>query len=161
VSTPVSTRGSILVIEDDDDIRGLLASRLERMGYQVRSVASGEDGVEAAIEEPPHLVMLDILLPGIDGWEVARRLRANPTTAAVPLVIASIVEPSMDHQGHPGDPDEAADSGDPVEATAYLAKPFTARQVEAVIARIVGSPPRRPGPSPTPSTARTDTEGSR
>ena len=41
----MSTRGSILVIEDDDDIRGLLSSRLERMGYQVRSVASGEDGV--------------------------------------------------------------------------------------------------------------------
>ena len=143
----MSGRGSILVIEDDEDIRGLLASRLERMGYQVRAAASGEDGVEAAIEEPPHLVMLDIMLPGIDGWEVARRLRANPATAAVPLVIASILEPS----GEPGDPDDPLS----VEANGFLAKPFTARQVETVIDRIVGSTP--------PTTARTenDSEGSR
>jgi CheY-like chemotaxis protein len=144
----VSGRGSILVIEDDEDIRGLLASRLERMGYQVRAAASGEDGVEAAIQEPPHLVMLDIMLPGIDGWEVARRLRANPATAAVPLVIASILEPSAEL----GDPDDPFS----VEANAFLAKPFTARQVQTVIDRIVGSPA-------APTTARTadESEGSR
>ena len=144
----MSGRGSILVIEDDEDIRGLLASRLERMGYQVRAAASGEDGVEAAISEPPHLVMLDIMLPGIDGWEVARRLRANPATAAVPLVIASILEPSVEL----GDPDDPLS----VEANAFLAKPFTARQVEIVIDRIVGSPA-------PPTTARTapESEGSR
>jgi CheY-like chemotaxis protein len=166
----VSARASILVIEDDEDIRGLLSLRLERMGYQVRSVASGEDGVEAAIKEPPHLVMLDILLPGIDGWEVARRLRANPATAAVPLVIASIVEPTRD-LGNLGDQEEdpSAPGGRlPVEANAFLAKPFTARQVETVIARIVGSPPGAgsspepsAGSSSAPSTAGTDTEGSR
>jgi Response regulators consisting of a CheY-like receiver domain and a winged-helix DNA-binding domain len=90
--------------------------------------------------------MLDIMLPGIDGWEVARRLRANPATAAVPLVIASILEPSAE----PGDPDDPLS----VEANAFLAKPFTARQVETVIDRIVGSPA-------APTTARTenDSEG--
>jgi CheY-like chemotaxis protein len=117
--------GSVLVIEDDADIRMLLGSRLERLGYSVRAVDSGEAGVAAAIAEPPELVILDILLPGIDGWEVARRLRAHPRTAMVPLVIASIVEPQAeDHL---------------VQASGYLVKPFNAQQVESVVTRVVGA----------------------
>ena len=122
-----TARRPILVIEDDADIRALLRSRLERLGYEVRTAGTGEEGLAAAIADPPRLIMLDILLPGIDGWEVARRLRADPVTATVPVVIASIVEPQTE--------------SDRLHANGYLVKPFTARQVESIIHKVVSQTP--------------------
>jgi DNA-binding response OmpR family regulator len=122
-----TARRPILVIEDDTDIRALLRSRLERLGYEVRTAGTGEEGLAAAIADPPRLIMLDILLPGIDGWEVARRLRADPVTATVPVVIASIVEPQTE--------------SDRLHTSGYLVKPFTARQVESIIHKVVSQTP--------------------
>jgi CheY-like chemotaxis protein len=119
----------VLVIEDDADIRALLASRLTRLGYPVRTAASGEAGLDAALAELPLAILLDLQLPGIDGWEVARRLRADPATHDVPLIVASVVEPGP----------EPAD----VRTSAYLTKPFTARQVETTVIRVAG-PPQQP-----------------
>jgi CheY-like chemotaxis protein len=128
----------ILVIEDDADIRALLQSRLERLGYEVQAVGTGEEGVAAAVADPPALIMLDILLPGIDGWEVARRLRANPATATVPVVIASIVEPATET--------------DRLQASGYLVKPFTARQVESIVHKVVSQASGPAGTTPREET---------
>jgi CheY-like chemotaxis protein len=122
-TTMTESGGSALVIEDDPDIRALLVSRLQRLGFRVRTAESGEIGMREALAEPPNLIMLDILLPGIDGWEVARRLRGDPRTAQVPLVIASIVEPGAESE--------------PFAADGYLVKPFSAKQVEDVVTRVV------------------------
>ncbi|WP_426109932.1 hybrid sensor histidine kinase/response regulator [Massilia sp. PWRC2] len=77
---------SILVIEDNDDGREMMAMMLESHGYLVHTAVDGADGVERARSELPDIALVDIGLPGIDGYEVARRLRANPATAAIVLV---------------------------------------------------------------------------
>ena len=67
----------ILLVEDEDAIRKFVKINLEREGYQVFEAASGEDGIELAKKEHPEIVVLDIMLPGIDGFEVCRILRQS------------------------------------------------------------------------------------
>jgi CheY-like chemotaxis protein len=117
--------GPILLIEDDPDIRGLLRRRLAQWPYEVVEAASGELALELAQARRPALVVLDIVLPGIDGWEVLRRLRGDPELADVPVVVVSIVD-------DPGEDDRPA-------VQAYLQKPFHAATVNRVFARLLGS----------------------
>jgi two-component system phosphate regulon response regulator PhoB len=79
----------VVVVEDDLDILELITYNLEREGYEVTGAATGEDGIDAARSEKPDLVLLDLMLPGIDGLEVCRRLKADPDTAHIPVVMVS------------------------------------------------------------------------
>jgi CheY-like chemotaxis protein len=79
----------ILFIEDDRFIADMYGLRLEADGWNVDTVADGETGVRQAIADPPALILLDILLPRLDGIEVLRRLRANESTRNVPVLIVS------------------------------------------------------------------------
>ena len=79
----------VVVVEDDLDILELITYNLEREGYEVTGATTGEDGVEAARSTKPDLVLLDLMLPGIDGLEVCRRLKADPDTAHIPVVMVS------------------------------------------------------------------------
>jgi DNA-binding response OmpR family regulator len=112
----------VLVVEDDDDVRKLVMIRLERLGFPVRGAATGEAGLESAQAEPPQLLLLDIYLPGIDGWEVLRRLRENEQLARTPVLVISVRDPN----------------GDPFEVDGYLVKPFRAAEIEAMVTRIMG-----------------------
>ena len=76
----------LVIVEDRPEIRETLAELLVDSGYEVATAANGLAGFEAITERPPHAALLDIGLPGIDGFELARRLRANPSTAGLPLV---------------------------------------------------------------------------
>jgi two-component system, cell cycle response regulator DivK len=76
----------ILVVEDNERNLKLLRDVLEYAGYDVRVARTGEDGVTLAVKEPPDLVLMDLQLPGIDGMEAFRQLRASPRTADVPVV---------------------------------------------------------------------------
>ncbi|MGE5124971.1 MAG: response regulator [Betaproteobacteria bacterium] len=76
----------ILLVEDDDLNRDMLSRRLQRRGHEVLLAADGMQAILMAESETPDLVLLDMSLPVIDGWEVARRLKASPTTARVPVV---------------------------------------------------------------------------
>ncbi len=76
----------ILVVEDNERNLKLLRDVLEYAGYDVRVARTGEDGVTLAVKEPPDLVLMDLQLPGIDGTEVLRQLRASPRTAGIPVV---------------------------------------------------------------------------
>jgi CheY-like chemotaxis protein len=76
----------ILVVEDNERNLKLLRDVLEYAGYDVRVARTGEDGVTLAVKEPPDLVLMDLQLPGIDGMEALRQLRASPRTADVPVV---------------------------------------------------------------------------
>jgi two-component system, OmpR family, alkaline phosphatase synthesis response regulator PhoP len=78
---------SVLVVEDDDDIRELVSYNLLKEGYQVAGVASGEDALAAVAAKPPDLVLLDLMLPGLDGLSVCRRLKGDPATAPLPVVM--------------------------------------------------------------------------
>jgi CheY-like chemotaxis protein len=92
---PVATAGAglpVLVIEDDPGAVRLLRTYLETEGYDVVVAADGEAGIAAAREVTPAAIVLDVLLPGIDGWEVLRRLKADVQLRDVPVVVATVVD---------------------------------------------------------------------
>ena len=82
----------ILVIEDDPGAVRLLRTYLEGEGYDVEIAADGEAGFAAATRRPPDAIILDVLLPGIDGWEVLRRLKADPNLRDLPVVVVTVVD---------------------------------------------------------------------
>jgi CheY-like chemotaxis protein len=85
----------ILVIEDNDKNRKLVRDVLTYRGYQVVEAETGEDGVRLTRERKPQLVLMDIQLPGIDGIEALRRLRADETTRGIPVI--AVTASAMDH----------------------------------------------------------------
>ena len=76
----------ILLVEDNEMNRDMLSRRLERRGYQVVIAVDGQQGVAMAQLEAPDLILMDMSLPGLDGWEAARRLKAAPETQAIPVI---------------------------------------------------------------------------
>ena len=77
----------ILVVDDEEDILELVKYNLEREGFQITCAQSGEKAIEATRQEPPNLIVLDLMLPGIDGLEVARRLKQRQKTVGIPIVM--------------------------------------------------------------------------
>jgi DNA-binding response OmpR family regulator len=80
---------TILLIEDDALIAGAMSSFLESRAFACRRAGDGEDGLRLAREGKPSLILLDLMLPGIDGFEVCRRLRASPETGKTPIVVVT------------------------------------------------------------------------
>ena len=123
------TRQSILIIEDDEDIRELLIYNLEKNGYEAEAVESGEAGLASAIRRKPDLILLDLMLPGMDGLSVCRQLKNGKATNDVPIVIISAKGEETD-----------IITGLELGADDYLAKPFNPNillsRVRAVLRRI-------------------------
>jgi len=88
----------ILFIEDEPDQIAMVSLRLEKNGYHVISSLDGEEGVEMAVKEKPNLILTDVIMPGIDGFEVCRRLRKNPATKHIPII--STTATGMDDVEH-------------------------------------------------------------
>jgi DNA-binding response OmpR family regulator len=103
----------ILVVDDEWMNRELLGTYLKMDGYRVGEANSGEKALEMAFAEPPALVMLDIRLPGMDGFEVCRRLRSDVRTRSVPVLLVTAFDSEEDKQ-------EANEAG----ANGFVAKPF-------------------------------------
>jgi CheY-like chemotaxis protein len=76
----------ILLVEDNEMNRDMLSRRLERRGYRVVMAGDGQQGVEMAQTEAPDLILMDMSLPGIDGWEAARRIKQSPDTRGIPVI---------------------------------------------------------------------------
>jgi CheY-like chemotaxis protein len=118
---------TILVIEDNDQNLYLVTFILERSGHTVHAARDGQDGVRRAAELRPDLVLLDIQLPGMDGYAVARKLRENPDLVAVPIV-------AVTSYAMAGDREKALAAG----CTGYIEKPINPetflRQVEEHLA---------------------------
>jgi two-component system, cell cycle response regulator DivK len=76
----------ILLIEDNEMNRDMLSRRLQKQGYEVVMAVDGEEGVAKAQSEAPALILMDMSLPGIDGWEATRRLKAAPQTQNIPVI---------------------------------------------------------------------------
>lgn len=108
----------ILVIEDDPSVLRLIECTLRQEGCQVLTATNGLTGIRAARNEGPDLVVLDIMLPGMDGFEICHRLRAEPETAQLPILILS----AKDHEA-----DRA--TGLKVGADDYLTKPANPSEI--------------------------------
>lgn len=77
----------ILIVDDDADTLRLVGLMLQRQGYQISAASNGSQGLAKAFEERPNLILLDVMMPDMDGYEVTRRLRANPATASIPILM--------------------------------------------------------------------------
>jgi len=80
---------NILIIEDDDFLRSLMSKKLSSEGFNPISAIDGEDGLKRAEEDKPDLILLDLILPGIDGFGVLSKLKENKNTSSIPTVILS------------------------------------------------------------------------
>lgn len=111
----------ILYVEDNDDNIFMLTHRLSRKGYEVVVAGDGEEGVARAHEEQPALILMDLSLPVLDGWEATRRLKADPATQNIPVIALSA-------HAMPGDAEKALAAGcddydtKPVEMKRLLTK---------------------------------------
>jgi len=76
----------ILIVEDNEMNRDMLSRRLVRRGYEVATAVDGQEGLTAAASERPDLILMDMSLPVIDGWEATRRLKANAATSTIPVI---------------------------------------------------------------------------
>ena len=79
----------ILIIEDDKFLRELIVSKLTKENYRVFEAADGEEGVKKIREEKPDLILLDLILPGIDGFEVLSQMKSDPAVSSIPVIILS------------------------------------------------------------------------
>ncbi len=110
----------ILVVEDEEDIVRLITFHLEKEGYRVTGTGSGREALQLANECLPDLVVLDIMLPELDGLEVCRRLRAGKDTAKIPILILSAKKEELDRV-----------LGLELGADDYMVKPFSVRELVA------------------------------
>jgi two-component system, cell cycle response regulator DivK len=84
----------LLIVEVNPDIREMLGLILKRLGYIPALASHGNEGVEKALAEKPNLILMDVMMPIMDGWEAARALRANPETKEIPiLAITALIRP--------------------------------------------------------------------
>ncbi|WP_300670845.1 response regulator [Desulfoluna sp.] len=118
----MNPKAYILVVDDEEDIQELIKYNLEREGFRVACAGSGERAVTIARQEAVDLIVLDLMLPGIDGLEVTRLLKGNPETAAIPIVMLSA-------KGEEADIVTGLELG----ADDYLPKPFSPRELLARI----------------------------
>lgn len=82
-------KDKILIIEDEEDVIELIRYNLAKEGYQVLSAVSGEKGLDIALESRPSLILLDLMLPGLDGLEICRILKKNPKTENIPIIMVT------------------------------------------------------------------------
>ncbi len=117
---------NLLYVEDDDDNAYMLTERLRRHDIEVRHVESGEKALLSVAWDRPDAVLLDINLPGIDGLTVLRRLRAEPVTRSLPIIVvsASVLEDAMARAEEAG-------------ADAFVAKPIDFVQLLDVLSRLL------------------------
>ncbi|MDP9069742.1 MAG: response regulator [Actinomycetota bacterium] len=118
---------TVLVVDDDPVIQGLLRVNFEMEGYDVIIASDGVEGVELARSEHPDIVILDVMMPRMDGLEVARVLKGDPSTSPIPIMLLSAKAQEADLR-----------AGDATGADAYVTKPFDPldllQRVEALIA---------------------------
>lgn len=91
----VTTQRTILLVEDDDDTRRVYSAMLGHAGFRVVEAANGPDAVRCALEEAPDLILMDMNLPTLDGWEAARRIRSDARASSAPLLAFSAMIDSI------------------------------------------------------------------
>ena len=124
----------ILLVEDNEDNRDILSRRLIRKGYEVALAYDGNEGVSQSIAEKPDLILMDMSLPIMDGWEATRQIKANPETHGIPII-------ALTAHAMSGDRHKALEAGcndydtKPIELSRLLEK------IEALLARATAKLP--------------------
>lgn len=128
-SNKLSARANLLVVEDEQDLQELLRYNLEREGFAVQCAARGETALETVRNDPPDLILLDLMLPGMDGLDLCRTLKADEQTQSIPIVMLTA-------KGEEADIVVGLEIG----ADDYLVKPFSPRvltaRLKAVLRRL-------------------------
>jgi two-component system, OmpR family, alkaline phosphatase synthesis response regulator PhoP len=122
----IMTKEKILVVDDEEDILELVRYNLTREGYKVISAASGEEGLMSAKAENPDLIVLDLMLPGIDGLDVTRRMKENDSTRKIPIIMLTA-------KGEESDIVTGLELG----AEDYITKPFSTKVLVARIRAVL------------------------
>lgn len=117
----------ILVVDDDPEIVAMLNTRLSKRGYTVSTAYDGNKAIETAKRELPDIVLLDVMMPGKSGWEVARALKQDPVTANVKIVMVSAIGEKTNEITAPI-----------YGADGHVDKPFEFEHLESVISKLVG-----------------------
>ncbi len=118
---------AVLIIDDEPDVARPIAFRLEMSGFEVVVEPDGQLGYERAVNTRPDIVLLDVMMPGLDGIEVCRMLKRNSATRGIPVVMVTAKTTA-------GDVEAAFDA----EASDYVSKPFEWAELRAKIDRLVG-----------------------
>ncbi|MFO1406421.1 MAG: response regulator [Steroidobacteraceae bacterium] len=124
----MSPTPGILVVDDQPDLRLLIRLTFEGMGYDVHEAASGEAALDACASRPPDVVLLDVMLPGIDGYEVCRRIKADPGLGRVQVVLMTAGHQETERA-------RARVAG----ADRYVAKPFSPAQMLDLVRSLLES----------------------
>lgn len=118
----------VLVVDDDPQVLRLLRVNFELEGYDVMTATNGEEALDLVGRDSPDAVICDVMMPGIDGLEVVRRLRADPATVALPLVVVSAKAQRSD-----------VAAGLQLGADAYVTKPFDPAELLEVVAGLLAA----------------------
>jgi CheY-like chemotaxis protein len=116
------SKGHVLVVEDNLDNYELVRTILEMVGYDTFLAINGRDGVNAARKQKPDLVLMDMSMPEMDGWDATKRIRENPETAQIPIIALTVHTLPLEMK-------RALDAG----VDAYLPKPYDAGQLIRVV----------------------------
>jgi len=114
----------ILVVDDEPGIAESIKERLEALEYRVIAAYSGKEGIEKAIEEKPDIILLDIIMPGLDGLEVLHNLKINPATYGIPIILLTAKTEQ-----------EYIFKSESLRATDYIIKPFRLEELIKYIKR--------------------------
>jgi DNA-binding response OmpR family regulator len=117
----------IVVADDEVDVRELVAYRLSRSGYEVIEAQDGEQALRLALADPPDLAVLDVMMPKLNGYELTRRLRAEPATERVPIILLTA-------RAQEADVSQGFEAG----ADDYLRKPFNPDELLARVRAVLG-----------------------
>jgi DNA-binding response OmpR family regulator len=124
----MSKSASILVVDDDPEIVAMLNTRLSKRGYRVSTASDGTKALELAKRERPDVVLLDVMMPGKSGWEVARALKQDPLTQTCKIVMVSAIGEKTNEITAPI-----------YGADAHVDKPFEFEALEKVIAGLLAA----------------------
>ena len=120
-------RHRILVVDDDPRLLHVVSMYLSIEGYDVLTAVDGEEGLRLVAESPPDLVILDVMMPGVDGLEACRRLKRDPRTSAIPVLMFTALSREDD-----------VENGRLAGADRFINKPFSLIGLEAVIKAFLG-----------------------
>ncbi len=127
----------ILIVDDHADIRRLIRMTLEFKGHKVLEASNGEEGVRLATEHAPDLILMDVMMPGMDGLTASKHLAHDPRTARIPIIMVSAL-------GRTSDIDAGLETG----VRAYLVKPFSPWELIALVDQLTGATASPPNPHP-------------
>jgi len=124
---PSDRPARILVVDDDPEILAMLGTRLAKRGYRVSTASDGNEALQLAKKELPDLMLLDVMMPGKSGWEVARAIKQDPATHAIKIVMVTAIGAQVNEITSPI-----------YGADAHVDKPFEFETLERVIKNLLG-----------------------